>query len=74
MSLVNLIAGKEVVRELVAADMTLANVEKEIGLLLGDTPERRTMSAEYDRIIGILGEPDASGRAADAMIKLLKKG
>lgn len=73
-SLVNLIAGKEVVRELVAADMTLANVEKEIGLLLGDTPERRTMSAEYDRIIGILGEPDASGRAADAMIKLLKKG
>ena len=73
-SLVNLIAGKEVVRELVAADMTLANVEKEIGLLLGDTPERSTMSAEYDRIIGILGEPDASGRAADAMIKLLKKG
>lgn len=72
-SLVNLIAGKEVVRELVAADMTQANVEKEIGLLLGDTPERHTMLAEYDRIIGILGEPDASGRAASAMIKLLKK-
>ena len=72
-SLVNLIAGSEVVRELVAADMTQANVEKEIGLLLGDTPERHTMLAEYDRIIDILGEPDASGRAADAMIKLLKK-
>ena len=72
-SLVNLIAGSEVVRELVAADMTQANVEKEIGLLLGDTPARRTMLNEYDRIIDILGEPDASGRAASAMIKLLKK-
>lgn len=72
-SLVNLIAGSEVVRELVAADMTQANVEKEIGLLLGDTPARRTMLNEYGRIIGILGEPDASGRAASAMIKLLKK-
>ena len=72
-SLVNLIAGSEVVRELVAADMTQANAEKEIGLLLGDTPERHTMLAEYDRIIDILGEPDASGRAASAMIKLLKK-
>ena len=71
-SLVNLIANKEVVRELVAADMTLDNVHKEIGLLLGNTDARRTMLAEYDHILEILGEPDASGRAADKMIKLLK--
>lgn len=71
-SLVNLIANKEVVRELVAADMTLDNVHKEIGLLLGNTDARRAMLAEYDHILEILGEPDASGRAADKMIKLLK--
>ena len=71
-SLVNLIANKEVVRELVAADMTLDNVQKEIGLLLGNTDARNTMLSEYDRIIEILGEPDASGRAAEKMIKLLK--
>jgi lipid-A-disaccharide synthase len=72
-SLVNLIADKEVVRELVAADMTTQNVNKEIQLLLGDTPERDTMLKEYDRIIDILGEPDASGRAANTMINLLKR-
>lgn len=72
-SLVNLIADKEVVRELVAADMTTQNVNKEIQLLLEDTPERDTMLKEYDRIIDILGEPDASGRAANTMINLLKR-
>ena len=52
--------------------MTLDNVQKEIGLLLGNTDARNTMLSEYDRIIEILGEPDASGRAAEKMIKLLK--
>lgn len=70
-SLVNLIAGHEVVRELVAADMTRENVEKEIGLLLGNTTERNTMLSEYDKIIEILGSPGASERAAETMIKLL---
>lgn len=70
-SLVNLIAGREVVRELVAADMTRENVEKEIGLLLGNTTERNTMLSEYDKIIEILGSPGASERAAETMIKLL---
>lgn len=70
-SLVNLIAGREVVRELVAADMTRENVEKEIGLLLGNTTERNTMLSEYDKIIEILGSPGASERAAETIIKLL---
>lgn len=72
-SLVNLIAGSEVVRELVAADMTLDNVKSEIGKLLpGDSPRRLTMLEEYDRVIGILGEAGASERAADIMISLLQ--
>lgn len=70
-SLVNLIAGREVVRELVAADMTRENVEKEIGLLLSNTTERNTMLSEYDKIIEILGSPGASERAAETIIKLL---
>ena len=72
-SLVNLIAGSEVVRELVAADMTLDNVKSEIGKLLpGDSPRRLTMLEEYDRVIGILGEAGASERAADIMVRLLQ--
>lgn len=72
-SLVNLIAGSEVVRELVAADMTLDNVKNEIGKLLPeDSSERLTMLKEYDRVIGILGEAGASERAADIMVQLLQ--
>ena len=73
-SLVNLIAGSEVVRELVAADMRLDNVKSEIGKLLpGDSPYRLTMLKEYDRVIEILGEAGASERAADIMVALLRE-
>lgn len=73
-SLVNLIAGREVVRELVAADMRLENVKAEIGKLLpADSKERTAMLDEYDRMLDILGEPGASERAARKMVALLKE-
>ena len=73
-SLVNLIAGKEVVRELVAADMCLDNVKAELGKLLpADSEERKTMLKEYDRMLQILGEAGVSERAANRMVALLKK-
>lgn len=72
-SLVNLIAGREVVRELVAAEMTPANVKEEIGKLLGATDERTAMLHEYDRMIGLLGAAGASERASEIMLRLLKK-
>ncbi|MBQ8365038.1 MAG: lipid-A-disaccharide synthase [Bacteroidaceae bacterium] len=71
-SLVNLIAGSEVVRELVAADMTVKNIIGELGKLLpADSAARQTMLAEYDRMIDILGEPGASQHAAEKMVQLL---
>ena len=73
-SLVNLVAGKEVVRELVAADMRLENVKAELAKILPvDGEERKTMLNEYDRMLGILGEVGASERAAGMMVKLLKE-
>ena len=73
-SLVNLVAGKEVVRELVAADMRLENVKAELAKVLPvDGEERKTMLKEYDRMLGILGEAGASERAAGMMVKLLKE-
>ena len=71
-SLVNLVADKEVVRELVAADMTLENVKAELGKILADGKERKTMLDEYDRMLEILGEAGASERAAGKMVGLLK--
>ena len=72
-SLVNLIAGKEVVRELVADTMTVENMERELRSLLFDEKVRQQMLDEYDRVIEILGSAGASERAAHQMITLLKK-
>lgn len=72
-SLVNLVADKEVVRELVAADMTLENVTVELGKIIADGNERKTMLDEYDRMLEILGEAGASQRAARKMVALLKE-
>ena len=72
-SLVNLVAGKEVVRELVAGDMTLHNVVAELGELLSSDGKKRTaMLGEYSRMMEILGKPGASARAAGKMVSLLK--
>lgn len=73
-SLVNLIAGSEAVRELVAADMKVANVKEELGKILpADSKERKAMIGEYERMMKILGEPGASQRAAEKMVTLLKE-
>lgn len=73
-SLVNLIAGREAVRELVAADMTLENVKSELGNLLPqDSKERTAMLNEYSRMLDILGAPGASQRAAGKIVSLLKE-
>ncbi|MBQ6693652.1 MAG: lipid-A-disaccharide synthase [Bacteroidaceae bacterium] len=73
-SLVNLIAGREVVRELVAADMCIDNVKSELGKILPETKERAAMLKEYDRMIDILGAAGASERAAAIMVRMLKEG
>ena len=75
-SLVNLVANKEVVRELVADTMTVAHVRAELNALLNDASYRAKMLQEYDRMIKILGPAGASRQAASKMIELLsiKKG
>ena len=73
-SLVNLVADSEVVRELVAADMKLPNVIAELGdLLPADSEKRTAMLGEYSRMMEILGKPGASQRAAEKMVSLLSK-
>lgn len=72
-SLVNLIADREVVRELVAVDMNSQNVKEELGRILPvDSKERAAMLSEYSRVIEILGKPGASQRAAEKIVSLLK--
>ena len=72
-SLVNLVANREVVRELVADGMTVDNVRNELNALLNDESYRGKMLAEYNRMIEILGPAGASRQAASEIIRLLKK-
>ncbi|MGP1476923.1 MAG: lipid-A-disaccharide synthase [Phocaeicola sp.] len=72
-SLVNLIANKEVVKELVADKMTVGNIRSELCTILNDKNYRQNMLNEYDNIIRILGEPGASRKAAQQMVALLRK-
>jgi len=72
-SLVNLIANREIVRELVAHTMTVDNIREELGRLLNDTTYRQAMLDGYEEMAGRLGEPGAPIRAARAIVKLLKK-
>ena len=70
-SLVNLIAGKEVVKELVADSMTIDNINKEAKSILYDVNYKENMLSEYDKIIDILGKESASEKAAKAIINKL---
>ena len=69
-SLVNLIANREVVTELVADTFTIDNIRKELGKIL-EGPERRKMLDGYDEVWRILGDKKAPDNAAKIMYGLL---
>ena len=71
-SLVNLIADREVVRELVADTMTVEQMRNELGRLLHDDAYKKLMLEGYDEVAQRLGEPGAPQRAAKEMIRNLK--
>lgn len=72
-SLVNLIADKEVVPELVADEMTVERVRQQLADILPDGPSRAPMLEGYEEVIHRLGEPGAPHRAAERMIALLRE-
>ena len=70
-SLVNLVAGHGVVKELVAHLMNVDNVRAELTDLIYDTPERALMLKGYDECLRILGPAGASEKAAHEMVRKL---
>lgn len=63
-SLVNLIAGKEVVKELFAKFFSIKNIQEETERLLLDSEYRKKMLNEYLEIQETLGSENASDKAA----------
>ncbi|MEO8588251.1 MAG: lipid-A-disaccharide synthase [Flavobacteriales bacterium] len=70
-SLVNLIMGREVVRELIQGDLNEANLRKEIARLVVEGPYRSGMIADLTSLRTLLGGPGASEKVATAVWKSL---
>lgn len=71
-SLVNLIADREVVRELVADSFSQANIEHELKQIL-DGPAREQMLKGYQDVWQRLGKEKAPENAAKSMVAILCK-
>jgi lipid-A-disaccharide synthase len=69
-SLVNLVAQKEVVKELIQGDYSLEKTKKELEKVLFDNKFRDKQLIEYYGIIETLGTTKASENAASEIIKL----
>lgn len=70
-SLVNLIMGREIVKELIQNDFNEQALVRELRGLLADGPERERMQSDYRQLWELLGaETAASGRAAAAITEL----
>jgi lipid-A-disaccharide synthase len=71
-SLVNLILGKEAVKELLQKEVNHDRIKTELDKILHDTPQRRQMITDYRRLQELLGEPGVSQRVAQKMFESLK--
>lgn len=70
-SLVNLIADKELVKELIQNELNTTHLKTELGKLL-DPTYRNQLLSDYNNLQQKLGGVGASARAADLMISYLK--
>jgi lipid-A-disaccharide synthase len=71
-SLVNLIADKLIVKELIQTEYTTTNVEQALAALLVEE-NRQRMRRDYEDLIALLGNSGASQRTAKLMIDYLSK-
>jgi lipid-A-disaccharide synthase len=70
-ALVNLLAGRRLVPELLQGEATSARILTEVRRVWSDGPERRAMVQGLSEVRGALGPPGAAARAADEVLALL---
>ncbi len=71
-SLVNLIIGRELVRELIQENLTVENLRFELSNILTEANRQNILNG-YDELRQKLGEAGASGRVARSMVRLLNR-
>lgn len=71
-SLVNIIAGKEIVPEILQDDATPANICRAMENIVNSEEKKAGMIRELEKLKERLGKPGAAGRVADIAIRLMK--
>ena len=71
-SLVNLIANREVVRELVAETFSVENIRNELEAILPGGDRREGMLSAYEEVHRLLGDSNAPDEAARIIIEKMK--
>lgn len=72
-SLVNLIMDKPVVKELIQQDCSAENITAELDKIIHNKNYRARMMSDYDELDVKMGNPGASGKTAELIIKYTTK-
>ena len=71
-SLVNLILDKEVVKELIQGDCTVANIQNELSYILSGGKNRQDVLNDYQLLKIQIGESGASKKVAQSLLKTIQ--
>ncbi len=71
-SLVNIILGREAIRELIHKHMTIENAVEELKAILPGGEKREKVLGEYEILNDLMGAGEVSGKVAEKMIELTK--
>lgn len=71
-SLVNLVLGRECVRELLQHHMTMANATAELQAILPGGAKHERMKTDYAELRSLIGRSGVSDRVGSRMVELLK--
>lgn len=72
-SLVNLVAEKEIVKELIQKDLNTESLVKEVKTIVKTGEQRETMAKEYKLLKAKIGQAGASQKAGKLMLKYYKE-
>ncbi|HHE47061.1 MAG TPA: lipid-A-disaccharide synthase [Bacteroidetes bacterium] len=73
-ALVNVVAGKRIVTELIQQDLKPERLAGELLTLIGDAGRRAEISESYRTVGGKLGKPGAAGRVAAIISEMMTTG
>ncbi|MCB1090231.1 MAG: lipid-A-disaccharide synthase, partial [Verrucomicrobiae bacterium] len=71
LGMVNVIAGREVVKELLQDDASPEKIAAELGRLMSDSPARQALQGELADVVATLGGGGAHQQAAEAVVDAL---